>query len=227
MSETPSELPAAKREIGRLRAENFALKRSLAERERDVTDLRSSTSWRITAPLRTLVNALRQRRWLRRAPAPRTRSATYEIDRDEYQRWVQSYSSVDAAMRAYLASGIGALRGASAHLGDHAELQHRSEMAARGDRVGAQPDLPALGTVHLRRRLDAPRRARADRKLAAQDQRIRVTFRAKNGHISANSNTALDLATGDYVALLDADDLLTEDALFWVAHEIALHPEPT
>ena len=59
---------------------------------------------------------------------------------------------------------------------------------------------------------------------AAQDKRIRVTFRAANGHISANSNTALDLATGDYVALLDADDVLTEDALFWVAHEIALDP---
>ena len=54
---------------------------------------------------------------------------------------------------------------------------------------------------------------------AAQDKRIRVTFRDKNGHISANSNTALDLAGGAYVALLDADDLLTEDALFWVAHE--------
>ena len=33
MSDTPPELPAAKREIGRLRAENFALKRSLAERD--------------------------------------------------------------------------------------------------------------------------------------------------------------------------------------------------
>jgi GT2 family glycosyltransferase len=60
---------------------------------------------------------------------------------------------------------------------------------------------------------------------AAQDKRIRVTFRAENGHISANSNSALDLATGDYVALLDADDVITEDALFWVAHEIALDPQ--
>jgi hypothetical protein len=52
-----------------------------------------------------------------------------------------------------------------------------------------------------------------------------VTFRPANGHISANSNSALDLAGGDYVALLDADDVLTEDALFWVAHEIALDPQ--
>ena len=60
---------------------------------------------------------------------------------------------------------------------------------------------------------------------AHADKRIRIAFRATNGHISANSNSALDLATGDYVALLDADDVITEDALFWVAHEIALHPD--
>ncbi len=60
---------------------------------------------------------------------------------------------------------------------------------------------------------------------AAEDARVRVTFRAANGHISANSNSALDLATGDYLALMDADDMLTEDALFCVAREIALHPD--
>jgi len=60
---------------------------------------------------------------------------------------------------------------------------------------------------------------------AALDTRIHVTFRSENGHISVNSNTALDLASGNYIALMDADDLLSEDALFWVGREIAIHPE--
>ena len=60
---------------------------------------------------------------------------------------------------------------------------------------------------------------------AAENSRILVTFRSKNGHISVNSNTALTLAGGAYIALMDADDLLSEDALFWVAREIALHPD--
>ena len=60
---------------------------------------------------------------------------------------------------------------------------------------------------------------------AAEDSRIRVTFRDENGHISENSNTALALARGEYTALMDADDLLSEDALFWVAREIAAHPD--
>ena len=59
---------------------------------------------------------------------------------------------------------------------------------------------------------------------AAGDDRIRLHFREARGHISANSNDALALATGDYVALLDADDVLSEDALYRVAVEIAADP---
>ena len=43
---------------------------------------------------------------------------------------------------------------------------------------------------------------------AARDGRIRVIWRAMNGHISAASNSALELVTGEYVALLDHDDTL-------------------
>jgi GT2 family glycosyltransferase len=60
---------------------------------------------------------------------------------------------------------------------------------------------------------------------ALQDRRISTVFRKTNGHISANSNTALELATGDFVALLDGDDELPEHALFWIAREILQHPD--
>lgn len=57
------------------------------------------------------------------------------------------------------------------------------------------------------------------------DPRIRVAFRSTNGHISASSNTALELARGDYVALLDHDDELAEQALYHVASAINDHPD--
>lgn len=60
---------------------------------------------------------------------------------------------------------------------------------------------------------------------AARDERIKVTYRTENGHISAASNSALELATGEFTALLDHDDELSEDALYWVAAEINDHPE--
>ncbi|HEY8559628.1 MAG TPA: glycosyltransferase [Pyrinomonadaceae bacterium] len=60
---------------------------------------------------------------------------------------------------------------------------------------------------------------------AARDRRVKVVFRETNGHISAASNSALELATGEFCVLLDHDDELTEDALFWVARELNERPE--
>ena len=56
------------------------------------------------------------------------------------------------------------------------------------------------------------------------DSRIRVSFRLENGHICKSSNTALELIRGDWVALMDHDDLLPADALAWVAHTILEQP---
>ncbi|MDX2243535.1 MAG: glycosyltransferase [Leptolyngbyaceae cyanobacterium bins.302] len=58
-----------------------------------------------------------------------------------------------------------------------------------------------------------------------QDPRIKVVFRAENGNIAAASNSALELATGDYIALLDHDDELAIDALFETAKLINQHPD--
>lgn len=48
---------------------------------------------------------------------------------------------------------------------------------------------------------------------AAADERIRVARRETNGHISAASNTALEMARGEWVVLLDHDDTLSPQAL--------------
>jgi GT2 family glycosyltransferase len=60
---------------------------------------------------------------------------------------------------------------------------------------------------------------------AAADSRIKLRFRDRNGHIAACSNSALELATGGWVALLDQDDLLPEHALAVVAATIMAYPE--
>lgn len=63
------------------------------------------------------------------------------------------------------------------------------------------------------------------RLLETTDARIRVTFRSENGHISACSNTALASAEGEWVVLLDHDDVLTPDALACVVLEATRYPE--
>lgn len=53
-----------------------------------------------------------------------------------------------------------------------------------------------------------------------KDSRIKIIYRDSNGGVSAASNSALSLVTGEYVAFLDHDDFLEPDALFYVAESI-------
>jgi O-antigen biosynthesis protein len=60
---------------------------------------------------------------------------------------------------------------------------------------------------------------------ARRDPRVRVAFLPRNEGIAGNSAAALALATGDYVAFLDHDDLLAPFALYEVARAINQDPD--
>ena len=60
---------------------------------------------------------------------------------------------------------------------------------------------------------------------AASDPRIRVLHRAENGGITSASADALAMATGEFIALLDHDDLLHEAALAAIAQCADEHPD--
>ncbi len=62
-------------------------------------------------------------------------------------------------------------------------------------------------------------------KYLALDSRIQCTFRDRNGHISAASNSALQLAEGQFIALVDHDDELADHALFMIASAINEQPD--
>ncbi|MBP2294263.1 glycosyltransferase family 2 protein [Azospirillum rugosum] len=64
------------------------------------------------------------------------------------------------------------------------------------------------------------------RQEAARDPRIRAVFSGTRGGVSANTNRALSLASGDHVAFLDHDDRLAPDALLVMAEELARAPVP-
>lgn len=52
--------------------------------------------------------------------------------------------------------------------------------------------------------------------LAANDERVKLVLREKNGHISEATNSAIEIATGEYVGFLDNDDILADTALLEV-----------
>lgn len=61
------------------------------------------------------------------------------------------------------------------------------------------------------------------KEMAALDPRIKWRRHDVNGHISRASNTSLALADGEFVALLDHDDVLPEHALYEIAVELNRH----
>jgi GT2 family glycosyltransferase len=69
---------------------------------------------------------------------------------------------------------------------------------------------------HVRRILD---------NFSRRDARIKIRYRSENGHISAASNSALALATGEFAALLDHDDELAPHALAEVIFALADRPD--
>lgn len=48
------------------------------------------------------------------------------------------------------------------------------------------------------------------------NNKIKIKYRKKNGHISNATNDALQMATGEFIALVDNDDIITQNALYEV-----------
>lgn len=159
-------------------------------------------------------------RWLISDGTP----ATPRGSTTSYEDWIRNYDTPSPEDRARMRR-IGAA------------LPHRPLISVIMPVYQPDPDLLAAAITSVRRQVyDRWELCIADdcspspevRELlrgCADDPRIRVTFRETNGHISAASNSALELASGDYIALLDHDDVLPEHALFTVAQAINAHPD--
>ncbi len=223
------------------------LMQSLAEKEDTIRKLKGSRSWRWTKPLR-MANALKRRlsRLLARIRREgwkknlrksltvlreegwrglRLRLAAMSNPAADYAEWVRRYDTLDAMQRARISERI-------------AELANPPLISVLMPCFNPNPEWFRAAIESVRSQLyphwelciaDDASTDPAIRPILEEyirhDARIRVAFRTENGHISASSNSALELVTGEFVALLDHDDLLPEHALFWVADCIAQHPD--
>ena len=62
------------------------------------------------------------------------------------------------------------------------------------------------------------------KKYIEKDERIKYKFLGENKGIAGNTNAAIEMATGDYIALLDHDDVLADYALYEVVYAINKYP---
>ncbi|SHK15370.1 glycosyltransferase family 2 protein [Hespellia stercorisuis] len=58
------------------------------------------------------------------------------------------------------------------------------------------------------------------REYEKRDERIKVVYRKENGHISKATDSALELVTGEFIGLIDNDDMLDQHALNEVVYAL-------
>jgi len=223
------------------------------ERVKVIQQILNSNSWRITRPLRTVMSffttridvvlvALRRSGGIRPAVSKvgsvlkregwqgvKRRlddcySAREFSNRNNYSEWISRYDTLTdearATMRAHTAS-----------------YSHKPLISVLMPTYNSKPEWLIEAIESVRKQvyshweLCIADDASSDETIhsileryAQTDPRIKVVYREQNGHISAASNSALALATGEWVTLLDHDDLLSEHALFWVADAINRDP---
>ncbi len=146
------------------------------------------------------------------------------IDQKSYGLWVKQYDTIDETTRAAIRQRIAGFKDAprisvvmptynpkpewikEAIESVRTQLYPNWELCIADDASSDSAIRPLLETY------------------AREDARIKVVFREQNGHISAASNSALEIATGEWIALLDHDDVLPEHALYCVVDAIIKKP---
>lgn len=232
----------------------------------EIVQLRSSNSWKITAPLRFFTQQIKRTRRLRRLALPimqrnghwSTIYRAWTILRQEglegikwrlrmldnrsqlgpigssdtlneikldYADWIQRYDTLDAKARSSIRSRIDALTWLpkfSLIMPVYDPPLEFLDMAIRSVREQLYPNWE-LCIADDASKNEAVRDLL--KKHAAEDERIRLVLRQENGHISKASNSALEIALGDFIAMLDHDDLIPEHALYMFAEEINKNPK--
>ena len=143
----------------------------------------------------------------------------------DYQCWIRAYDTLSEAERAAIRRHIDRLAYKpliSVVMPTYNTPEKWLRLAIESVRKQLYPHWElciaddASSRAHVRRVLEEYR---------AQDPRITVVLREQNGHISLASNSAIAVAGGEFVALLDHDDELSEHALYMVAVELNAHPK--
>lgn len=244
------EPPSAQDSIAELEARNAEqrrqidhLKARLAERETHIAALRSSLSWKVTAPLRALAAAglrvLAMPRALRALLAQLggvrgLASAVTAVARRDGLRGVWLHSSV--VLKNATGQGTPELDPWGEATG--ADLAARPLVSVLVPTYNTPRDMLEAAIESVRAQTyphwelcivdDASTeehvRAVLERHAAAEP-RIRVARRSRNGNISAALNDALAMARGDFITVLDHDDLLHPKALYGIARTLSERPE--
>ena len=222
--------------------------KQIAERDKQISEMLNSRSWQLTKPLRSVVQQVRGVKSKIRLqgglkPAMKKvrliirdegglglverlkgRSAQLGVSSTDYRQWIKKFDAVSDELKVLqnqelelenkpTISIIMPVYSPPLNLLDQAIKSVRNQRYPYWELCIADDKSP---NEEIRNLLN---------KHQQEDERIKVVFREENGHISEASNSALALASGEYIALLDHDDLLPRHALLYIAESINNFPD--
>jgi glycosyltransferase involved in cell wall biosynthesis len=202
----------------------------IAARDMQIMKIYSSSSWKLTKPIRKISKSVRKRsRKIRKTllmASGRYQSINTDCnDANNYHQWIANFDTLDNSKLQQITADIDCMSflpkisvimpvyNPPVHILEETIKSVRNQLYPNwelciADDCSADPEVRSLIEQYQN-----------------EDRRIISVFRQGNGHISAASNSAIELATGEYTALLDHDDLLHPLALYWNAKEINNHPD--
>jgi GT2 family glycosyltransferase len=241
------ELAVARRRIEQLETALMRRTELLEQKQSELAAVRSSKAYRAAAFVNKLVDRLFplhtrrrtilkltvrrigsipaklwQRRKAKDGPPPDERYLSECTPPDEYRRWIRKYEPSAAELARQLKHGFARSPKVSVVVPVYnppaAFLEAMIESVRAQTYANWELCLAdgASTAPHVRPVLE---------RAAAADSRIKVAFLPANGGIVGNSNAALALATGEYVALLDHDDTLAPFALYEVVSAVNANPD--
>jgi glycosyltransferase involved in cell wall biosynthesis len=142
-----------------------------------------------------------------------------------YQKWVEKYDTINDGIRAKIRDHIGRLRHKpliSVVMPVYNPNPGHLDETIRSVRMQLYPhwELCIADDASTDREV-----RQVINRNVKQDSRIKAVYRKTNGNISQATNSALELARGEFVAFLDHDDVLAEHTLYWIAAELEAHPQ--
>lgn len=143
---------------------------------------------------------------------------------ETYTEWVERYDRFDEDDRAALAARLAALSATPLFSVVLPVYNTPVPLLRRAIESVQEQVYPRWELCIADDRSTDPEVAATLAEFAAADERIRIIHRSENGHISASSNSALEMARGEWILPMDHDDELREHALAHVALALAARP---
>ena len=197
------------------------LKIKLQESQHKILRMQQSFSWKATAPLRFLRRHLLD-------PFCNTSTLDQQDSDDEpssaqkptYKEWIRLYDTLTAEK-------IEGLRNKTNKLKEAPLLSVIIPTFNTPEKFLRKTIESVINQIYENWELciadDASTKAHVRKVLkeyANRDSRIKIVHRKNNGHISESSNSAAEIAKGDFIVLLDHDDELRPHSLYWIAKTI-------